>query len=100
VETATITGGTGRFAGATGSFTAERTFYVASGKTIGSSEGWISPPGQAQPGRGRGGSAPYVPAPASPLRGRRFGRQVQDALLLLIQVVKPSDAVKLSPKPS
>lgn len=46
VETATITGGTGRFAGATGSFTAERTFHVASGETIGSFEGWISPPGQ------------------------------------------------------
>ena len=45
-ETATITGGTGRFAGATGSFSAERTFYVASGQTVGSFEGTISPPGQ------------------------------------------------------
>lgn len=44
-ETATITGGTGRFAGATGSFTAERTFYMTTGETIGSFEGWISSPG-------------------------------------------------------
>ena len=41
-ETATITGGTGRFAGATGSFIAERTFYVATGVTEGSFEGTIS----------------------------------------------------------
>jgi hypothetical protein len=45
-ETATITGGTGRFADASGSFTAERTFYVATGVTIGSFEGSISSPGQ------------------------------------------------------
>ena len=43
-EIATITGGTGRFAGATGSFTAERTFIVASGQTTGSFQGWISTP--------------------------------------------------------
>jgi hypothetical protein len=43
-ETATITGGTGRFAGATGSFTAERMFFVATGTTTGSFEGWISRP--------------------------------------------------------
>ncbi len=42
VETATITGGTGRFAGATGSFVAERTFFVAIGMTTGSFEGRIS----------------------------------------------------------
>jgi hypothetical protein len=44
-ETATITGGTGRFEGATGSFTAERTFFVATGTTTGSFEGTISSPG-------------------------------------------------------
>ena len=46
VETATITGGTGRFAGATGTFTAERTFYTATGETIGSFDGVISSPRQ------------------------------------------------------
>ena len=46
VETATITGGTGRFDGATGSFTAERTFYTATGETTGSFQGTISSPGQ------------------------------------------------------
>jgi hypothetical protein len=44
-ETATITGGTGRFAGASGRFTAERTFFVATGMTTGSFEGTISSPG-------------------------------------------------------
>ena len=34
-ETAIITGGTGRFAGATGSFAAERIFFVATGITDG-----------------------------------------------------------------
>jgi hypothetical protein len=43
-ETATITGGTGRFAGATGNFSAERTFYLATLETSGSFSGWISPP--------------------------------------------------------
>lgn len=41
-EAATITGGTGRFAGATGSFTADRTFFIATGVTAGSFEGTIS----------------------------------------------------------
>lgn len=41
-EAGTITGGTGRFAGATGSFTAERMFFVATGVTTGSFEGSIS----------------------------------------------------------
>ena len=45
VETATITGGTGRFAGATGSFTVERTFFIFAGVTTGSFEGTISSPG-------------------------------------------------------
>lgn len=43
-ETATITGGTGRFAGATGGFTASRVFVVATGTTSGSFEGTISLP--------------------------------------------------------
>lgn len=45
-ETAVITGGTGRFAGATGTFAVERTFFVATGVTAGSFEGTISSPGQ------------------------------------------------------
>ena len=44
-ETATITGGTGRFAGATGSFTSERFFDTIAGTTIGSFEGTVSSPG-------------------------------------------------------
>jgi hypothetical protein len=43
-ETATITGGTGRFAGATGSFTVERLFDTVAGTTVGSFEGTISVP--------------------------------------------------------
>jgi hypothetical protein len=45
-ETATITGGTGRFAGATGSFTVERLFDTVAGTTSGSIEGTISSPGR------------------------------------------------------
>ena len=45
-ETATITGGTGRFAGATGSFISERWFDTIAGTTIGSFEGTISSPGR------------------------------------------------------
>ena len=41
-ETATITGGTGRFAGATGSFTVERLYDTVAGTTTGSFEGTIS----------------------------------------------------------
>jgi hypothetical protein len=41
VETATITGGTGRFAGATGSFTVKRLFDTIAGETAGSFEGTI-----------------------------------------------------------
>ena len=44
-ETATITGGTGRFAGATGSFTCERLYDTVAGTTVGSFEGTISSPG-------------------------------------------------------
>jgi hypothetical protein len=40
-ETATITGGTGRFAGATGSFTVERLFDTVAGTTTGSFKGTI-----------------------------------------------------------
>jgi hypothetical protein len=42
VETATITGGTGRFAGATGSFVAERLYDRIAGTTIGSFKGTLS----------------------------------------------------------
>src|SRR5438105_4685091 len=45
VETATITGGTGRFAGATGSFTSERLYDTLAGTTVRSFEGTISAPG-------------------------------------------------------
>jgi hypothetical protein len=41
VETATITGGTGRFAGASGGFTSERLYDRVQGTTIGSFEGTI-----------------------------------------------------------
>ena len=41
-ETATITGGTGRFAGATGSFTVERLYDTVNGETKGSFEGTIT----------------------------------------------------------
>jgi len=48
VEIATIspTDSTGRFAGATGSFTCERLFDMASGTTIGTFDGTISRPGR------------------------------------------------------
>jgi hypothetical protein len=49
VETATITGGTGRFAGASGSFICERLFDRIAGTTIGSFEGTISSPGADNP---------------------------------------------------
>ena len=49
VETATITGGTGRFAGATGSFICERLFDRIAGTTTGSFEGTISSPGAGNP---------------------------------------------------
>jgi hypothetical protein len=44
-ETATVTGGTGRFANATGSIEVERMFNRATGVTTGTLEGWISTPG-------------------------------------------------------
>ena len=49
VETATITGGTGRFAGASGSFVVKRLFDRIAGTTIGSFEGTISAPGASNP---------------------------------------------------
>ena len=49
VETATITGGTGRFADATGSFSVERMFNQVTGVTTGSFEGTISSPGAGTP---------------------------------------------------
>ena len=44
VEEATITGGTGRFAGATGSFTAVRLYDPAAATPVGHFDGAISPP--------------------------------------------------------
>ena len=41
-ETATVTGGTGRFAGATGTIEVERVFNRATGVTTGTLDGWIS----------------------------------------------------------
>ena len=49
VEIATITGGTGRFAGATGGFTVARLKNTVTGATIASFEGSISSPGAAKP---------------------------------------------------
>ena len=46
VERATIVGGTGRFVGATGSFTVERLFDAAASTTFGSFAGTISTPGR------------------------------------------------------
>ena len=48
LETATIREGTGRFAGAIGSFTAERVFVMATGNITGSFEGTISSPGASK----------------------------------------------------
>ena len=48
VETAFISGGTGRFAGATGHFTVTRSFDFATNLTAGSFEGTISSPGAKQ----------------------------------------------------
>ena len=48
VETATITGGTGRFAGATGSFTVQRSYDTVAGTTTGSFDGVISWAGAAK----------------------------------------------------
>jgi hypothetical protein len=48
-ETATITGGTGRFAGATGGFVCERLFDTTAGTTTGSFQGTISSPGAGNP---------------------------------------------------
>jgi hypothetical protein len=45
LEHATITGGTGRFAGAAGIFTAHRLYDPVNGTTTGSFEGTISAPG-------------------------------------------------------
>lgn len=49
VEHATVTGGTGRFAEATGSFIVERRFDPSSGTTEGSFEGTISSVGAGNP---------------------------------------------------
>ena len=48
-ETATITGGTGRFDGATGSFTSERSYDTLLGTSTGSFKGTISSPGASNP---------------------------------------------------
>ena len=45
METAVITGGTGRFAGASGSFHIKRLFFFATNLTTGSFDGKISSPG-------------------------------------------------------
>ena len=47
-DVAVITGGTGRFTGATGTFAAERIFTVATGAITGTFEGTITSPGSAR----------------------------------------------------
>lgn len=49
VEVATITGGTGRFEGASGGFVAERYYYIAAGVTVGTFQGTVSTPGAGAP---------------------------------------------------
>jgi hypothetical protein len=49
VEHATVTGGTGRFAGAAGTFTVHRRFNQATGATEGSFEGTMSSVGRGNP---------------------------------------------------
>lgn len=49
VDTATITGGTGRFANATGRFTGGRTFVLATGAVTGFFEGTIATAGGSKP---------------------------------------------------
>ena len=49
VENMIITGGTGRFADSTGSFTGTRLKNLATGETIGGFEGTISSPGAGNP---------------------------------------------------
>ena len=49
LETATITGGTGRFASASGNFSAKRVVDLATGLTTGSFKGTISSPGRVKP---------------------------------------------------
>src|SRR5262249_4864796 len=75
VETAEITGGTGRFAGATGSFTMERHYDIAAGTTFGTFEGTIAPPSARAPAetRAAGELCPRRRALTSPgvRRGRR-----------------------------
>jgi hypothetical protein len=46
IEYGTVTGGTGRFAGASGSYTCKRLFDLATGETVGSFQGTISVPGR------------------------------------------------------
>jgi len=48
-EHATVTGGTGRFEGATGSFVVQRQFDQSTGQTEGSFEGALAPLGTAHP---------------------------------------------------
>jgi hypothetical protein len=48
VDDVTITGGTGRFAGATGTFTFKHLYDIAAGTTFGSFDGTISSPGAAK----------------------------------------------------
>jgi hypothetical protein len=57
VDTATITGGTGRFAGATGSFISERLFDTTAGTTFGSFNGTIASTGVAKRSKSAAGRA-------------------------------------------
>ncbi len=60
VEVATITGGTGRFADATGSFTVMRLFDTVAGTTFGSFEGSISSPGSSSKAKRASGYSNHI----------------------------------------